>query len=175
MSAAPGPSSARLQVREPEGGQPLSIGDSTFIAGPEQWSDGAVLVLEQVVAPGLIGPPHVHEHESQACYVLSGRIGHWVGGEEVEVGPGGYVHRPAGTPHSLWNKNAEPASILEITYPAASFERYMRRLSDLIDSGGGDPDSVGELAAQFGIRFIPEPLEELCRRHGVNPAGGFWK
>lgn len=157
------------------GGVPLSQGESTFIVGLSSWTDGAVSVLDQIVPPGLIVPPHVHEHEAQASYVVAGTIGFWVDGEEVEASAGAYVHRPAGKPHTLWNASAEPARMLEITTPAASFEEYMRAVSDLMDAGEATPESVGALAAGYGVHFVPGPFEELCARHGVSPAGGFWK
>lgn len=175
MSAAMDPDPGKLQVAAAGAGLPLSVGESTFVAGLAAWSEGAVSVLDQIVSPGLIVPPHLHEHESQASYVVSGRIGFWVDGEEVEVGPGGYVHRPVGKPHSLWNKTDEPARMLEITYPGTGFERYMRAMSELMDSGAADPESVAALAAEYGVHFVAEPFAGLCERHGVSPAGGFWK
>jgi quercetin dioxygenase-like cupin family protein len=156
-------------------GSPLSVGDETSIAGLAGWTGGAFNVLDQVLPPGLIVAPHRHEKEAQAAFVLSGTVGFWVDGEEVELGPGGYIHRPANVPHSLWNGGSEPARMLEITSPGDSFEIYIQAMSDLLDSGGANPDSVAELAGGYGVHFVPGPLADLCERHGVSPAGGFWK
>ncbi len=164
-----------MQFGEAGGGLPRSVGAAAPIAGRAAWSGDAFNVLDQVVPPGLIVPPHLHEHESQASFVVSGRIGFWVDGEEIELGAGGYVHRPVGVPHSLWNKGPEPARMLEITTPGDSFETYMQAMSDLLDSGEADPGSAAALAAEYGVRFVPEPFADLCERHGVSPEGGFWK
>ncbi len=164
-----------LQYVEAEGGPPLSLGQATTIAGRAAWTDGALSIFDQVIPPGLIVAPHVHEKESQASFVISGRLGFWVGGEEVEVGAGGYVHRPVGVPHSLWNKGLEPARMLEITTPGGSFEIYMTAMSDLLDSGEATPETAAALAAEYGVHFVPEPFADLCERHGVSPEGGFWK
>jgi mannose-6-phosphate isomerase-like protein (cupin superfamily) len=164
-----------LHAVVPGAGIPLSMGSSTLLVGLAEWSGGAFNLLDQIVPAGLIVPPHVHEHEAQASFVVSGTLGFWIDGEELSVGTGGYVHRPAGKPHSLWNATAEDARMLEITTPAERFERYMRAMSELIDAGDADPDSVAALASRYGVRFVPEPLADLCERHGVSPAGGFWK
>ncbi len=164
-----------MQYVEAGGGLPLSLGEATTVAGRAAWSKGAFNVMDQIVPPGLIVPPHVHAEESQASFVVSGRIGFWVGGDEVELGPGGYIHRPAGVPHSLWNSHPEPARMLEITTPADSFETYMQAMSDLLDSGEANPETVATLAGEYGVSFVPEPFADLCERHGVSPEGGFWK
>lgn len=164
-----------MQYVEAGGGPPLSVGEATTIAGPAAWTTGAVSILDQIVSPGLIVPPHLHENESQASFVLSGRIGFWVDGEEIELGASGYVYRPVGVPHSLWNSGTEPARMLDITTPGGSFETYMRAMSDLLDSGEATPETVAALAAQYGVHFVPGPFADLCERHGVSPEGGFWK
>lgn len=153
----------------------LSVGATTVVIGEAGWTDGALNIMDQVVPPGLIVPPHYHEKEHQGSYVVRGRLGFWVDGEEFDIGAGGYIHRPAGKVHTLWNATDEPAQMLELTTPGRAFETYMRALSDLADSGEATPESVTELAAAHGVHFVPGPLEELCARHGVSPAGGFWK
>ncbi len=155
-------------------GLPLSVGSSTVIIGLAEWTDGAYNVLDQIVPAGLIVAPHVHDHEAQSAFVVTGRIGFWIDGDEFDLGAGDYILRPAGKPHSLWNSTDEPSRMLEITSPASSFERYMRALSKLADAGQAEPSRVVTLAASYGIRFV-DGLEALSARHGVSAAGGFWK
>jgi mannose-6-phosphate isomerase-like protein (cupin superfamily) len=155
-------------------GFPLSIGSSTAIIGLAEWTDGTYNVMDEIIPPGLIVAPHVHDNEAQSSFVVSGRLGFWVDGEEFELGASDYILRPAGKPHSLWNSTSEPARMLEITSPAASFERYMRALSELADSGNAELSQVVALAESYGVRFV-DGLEALSARHGVSAAGGFWK
>ena len=96
------------------------------ILGRAAWSAGAFCIFEQEVPPGLITPAHHHEVETQTAYVVSGTIGFWVDGDEQAVAAGGYVVRPPGTVHSLWNSSDEPARMLEITTPATNFQRFVR-------------------------------------------------
>ncbi|MFE7441037.1 cupin domain-containing protein [Streptomyces chartreusis] len=158
-----------------DSGTRLSVGATTVILGSAAWSGGALNVMDQIVPPGLIVPPHYHEKDHQGSYVVRGTLGFLVGDEEFELGAGSYIHRPAGKVHALWNATEEPAQMLEITAPGEGFETYMLALSSLTDSGSADPESVRVLAALHGVHLVPEPLAALCEKHGVSPAGGFWK
>jgi quercetin dioxygenase-like cupin family protein len=164
-----------MVVVDARAGLPLSLGHETFVVGGASLTGGAYSLLDQIVPPRLIVPPHVHDHETQVSLVMSGTLGFWVDGDLDEVGAGGYVLRPAGHPHALWNPTDQPARMLELTSPGASFEEYMVRASALMDAGDATPESVGALAEGYGIRFVEGPLAELCERYGVSPAGGFWK
>jgi quercetin dioxygenase-like cupin family protein len=169
------PRDAHMVVVQAGEGRPLSLGQDMVVLGGAALTGGAYSVLDQVVPPRLIVPPHVHDHETQVSLVVSGTLGFWVDGDTAEVGAGGYVLRPAGRPHALWNPTDEPARMIELTSPGAAFEEYMIAASALMDSGDATPESVGALAARYGIRFIDGPLAELSERYGVSPAGGFWK
>ncbi|MCQ0005682.1 cupin domain-containing protein [Actinomadura madurae] len=89
-------------------GTSLSVGAVTVVIGASDWTDGSLNVMDQIVPPGLIVAPHSHEKEHQATYVVRGTLGFWVDGEEFEIGAGGYIHRPAGKVHTLWNATGEP-------------------------------------------------------------------
>jgi mannose-6-phosphate isomerase-like protein (cupin superfamily) len=174
MTAVPDGAGDVQVVRSGQGSR-LSVGSSTFLLGRASWTDGACNVLDQDVPPGLLVPPHVHAVEAQASYVLEGTVGFWVDGDEFELGAGGYILRPAGKPHALWNASGRPARMLEITTPAGRFEEYMQRISDLMDSGSATPTTVTELASAYGIEFVPDPVQYLCSKYGVDAAGGFWR
>jgi mannose-6-phosphate isomerase-like protein (cupin superfamily) len=155
-------------------GEPHSIGQMTLLVGRAEWTSGAYNVLDQIVAPALMSAVHSHAREDQVAFVLEGTMICWVAGREVEVTAGGYVLRPAGMPHAMWNAGETPIRFLEITNPGTSFEEYVRRLGALIDSGEATADTVGVLARDFGITFFPAETAALSTRLGL-PVGGFWK
>ncbi len=155
-------------------GEPHSIGQMTLLVGRGEWTAGAYNVLDQIVAPRLMSAVHSHAQEDQVAFVLEGTMTCWVAGQEVEVAAGGYVLRPAGLPHAMWNAGEEPIRFLEITNPATGFEEYVRRLGALIDTGEANPETVGALARDFGITFFTAETEELSARLGL-AVGGFWK
>jgi quercetin dioxygenase-like cupin family protein len=136
-------------------GDRLLIGAvETRVVGPSSATGGAYCTLDQVIPAGLVSPAHRHEHEDQVAYVLEGRLGFWVeGSAETDVSAGALVARPRGLLHAVWNPSREPARILEITSPGESFERYMRRLSELTLRGEADESQVRALASAHGIVF----------------------
>lgn len=61
---------------------------------------GDKLMAVRVEGPaGASAPAHAHPHE-QMSLVVSGRVRFTIGGEIVEVGPGGLVHIPSGVEHT---------------------------------------------------------------------------
>jgi len=156
-------------------GEPIGVGRSTGLIGRAEWTAGGVCVLDQIVQPRHVSPVHSHAVESQAAYIVSGTLGFWVDGQEGQANTGGYVFRPVGKPHALWNPTDEPVHMLEITSPAERFQEYMLELSALMDAGAADPGTVKRLAGSYGVTFFDEITDELCRRYGLDPHGSFWK
>ena len=60
---------------------------------------------------------HLHRADDEAWYVLEGRLGFRVGGEEREVEAGGSLLVPRGTPHSYWNPGPGRARYLLVMPP----------------------------------------------------------
>jgi len=52
------------------------------------------------IAPGVERRPHRHPHSAEVVHVVAGRGRVWQDGEQVDVGPGDWVHVPAGTAHA---------------------------------------------------------------------------
>ena len=64
-----------------------------------------------------IAPLHVHHDDDEAWYVLQGRLGFRLGGEEFEVGPGSGVLARRGTPHTYRNAGDVEAEYLLVMPP----------------------------------------------------------
>lgn len=76
----------------------------------EQEIDGpSISVVEWVASPPhdgereYVAPLHRHLEDDEAWYVLEGRMGFYLDGEEIEVGPGGAALARAGVAHTYWN------------------------------------------------------------------------
>ena len=100
------------------------------LSGRSAGSDGSSFVVVEWTDPGgdtsrerPIAPLHVHHADDECWYVLDGRLGFLVDGEEVEAGPGDAVFVPAGTPHAYWNAQAGPTRYLLV---------IPRRIADLL-------------------------------------------
>jgi mannose-6-phosphate isomerase-like protein (cupin superfamily) len=162
-------------VVTPHTAEALHVGARTILLGPESLSRGSFNVLDQHVPSGLLAAAHRHTYEDQSVLVLSGTLTVWVDGAEQDIHGGEYALRPAGLPHAMWNTGPDPVHMVEITSPAAGFESYMRRISEMNANGGADQSAITALAAGAGITFLPEITAELQARTGTSPAGGFWK
>lgn len=91
------------------GGQ-LGEDGSDFVV--VEWTDSGELEWEW------IAPLHVHHADDEAWYVLEGMLRFQIGEESHEVGPGGAVLAPKGTPHAFGNaRRGEPARYLLVTTP----------------------------------------------------------
>lgn len=62
---------------------------------------GRSTTFEELCPPGVVAPPHVHEDEEEAFYVLEGNLVFLLGDEEIEAPPGTYVHIAPGTLHGF--------------------------------------------------------------------------
>ncbi|HSI93229.1 MAG TPA: cupin domain-containing protein, partial [Jiangellaceae bacterium] len=101
--------------------------------------------------------------------VLDGEIGFRSGEREVVLGPGGYITKPRGEVHAMWNAGQVPARMIEIISPAG-FEHFFRELSDMVAAGPLELDEVGELAESYGLQSAaPDWLPDLISRYGLTP------
>ncbi len=125
-------------------------------------------IVEHPMEPGVLAaPPHTHANEDEFSFVVEGTVGVLMGEEVYEAGPGSYVLKPRGVPHTFWNAGPEPARIVEIISPAG-FERYFEELAEVL-SAGGPPDvaRIEEIAGRYGLTFHWERMAELSERYGV--------
>src|SRR5687768_436596 len=75
------------------------LGNRFVLRGAD--TSGRFALVEHRIPPrGLAAPMHVHEHEDEYSYVLTGRMGAQIGDEVVEAGPGDLVLKPRGVPHA---------------------------------------------------------------------------
>jgi mannose-6-phosphate isomerase-like protein (cupin superfamily) len=91
------------------GGQ-LGGPDSDFVV--VEWSDSGDSEWQW------IAPLHVHHADDEAWYALEGGLRFQIGEEILEVGPGGAVLAPKGTPHAYGNaQRGESARYLLVMTP----------------------------------------------------------
>jgi quercetin dioxygenase-like cupin family protein len=166
--------SAHLAVVEPNGPDtPLILGltASTRLTSAET---GSISIVEHVFSPGALVPPHRHTLEDEISYVVMGDIGFRSDGKEVTLAAGGYIVKPRGELHSMWNAGSTPARMIEIISPAG-FERYFVELAEAVAAAGRipDPSTMAAIAGRFGLSFDLAEVPDLVARYGlVAPGGG---
>src|SRR5690349_875747 len=93
---------------------------------------GLVSIVEHPFPVGAITAAHRHTREDEHSYVLAGEIGFRSDDKEVVLGPGGYITKPRGQMHAMWNAGTEPGRIIEVITPGDGFENYFRELGELL-------------------------------------------
>ena len=94
----------RLLVVRPEDGTRVDLaGLGVDFKVSSEGTDGNLSIVEHPMEPGRLVPPHIHHREDELSYVLEGTFGVRVGNDVATVGPGCYVYKPRGVPHTFWN------------------------------------------------------------------------
>jgi quercetin dioxygenase-like cupin family protein len=144
---------------------------------------GEVAIVEHPFPVGTITAAHRHTREDEHSIVLEGQIGFRSDAEEVVLGPGGYITKPRGQMHAMWNAGSVPGRIIEVITPGG-FETYFRELGELLTSRAHRPGAnagpasgplhespeFAELAAKYGLTYgTPDWLDDVVARYGLTP------
>ena len=116
--------------------------------------DGGDLSLMERTLPvgGRRPPPHRHMNCSEAYFVLDGLVSVTVEGDELIVGPEGFVLVPRGTTHTFGNASETEARLLVIHAPA--MDAYFAGLHELWNrEEPPSPDEERALMARFGMEL----------------------
>ena len=167
----PGVEAPPLTVIQPGEGREGSLGSIgvVFKLFGEQ-TNGLVSVVEHPFPVGALVPPHLHTLEDEYSIVTKGAIGFRSGDREVVLEAGGYITKPRGELHTMWNAGSTPARMIEIISPAG-FEHFFWAMGDAIGAGGPpDPAVVSALAAEHGLEMVDVPwLDDVVARYGLTP------
>jgi quercetin dioxygenase-like cupin family protein len=154
-------------VRPGEGrvGELGSIGVAFKLWGSD--TGGALAVVEHPFPVGALVWPHRHTREDEYSIVTAGEIGFRSGDREVVLGAGGYLTKPRGELHAMWNAGDVPARMIEIISPAG-FEDFFRKVVELTAAGNPAPEDGLALAAAYGLEFEnPDWLPDVVARFGL--------
>jgi quercetin dioxygenase-like cupin family protein len=139
------------------------------ISGTE--TGGAFAIVEHPLAVGaLAAPVHTHTREDEYSLVLEGQVGVRLGEEEMVAGPGSYILKPRGVPHTFWNAGDVPARLVEIISPAG-FERFFGDMATVMSTwdpaAPQDFAALVALGAEYGLSFDLASTPDLLKRHGL--------
>jgi quercetin dioxygenase-like cupin family protein len=117
---------------------------------------GDFSLMERTLPPrGRRPPAHRHTNCSEAYFVLDGLVSVVVEGEELAVGPEGFVLVPRGTAHTFGNAGDQEARLLVIHAPA--MDAYFAALHDLWGrEEPPTPDEERALMARFGMEPVAD-------------------
>jgi mannose-6-phosphate isomerase-like protein (cupin superfamily) len=166
MAPADPPPLTVVRPGEGQRGQLGAIGVDFKLWGHD--TGGKLSVVEHPFPVGALVPPHLHTREDEYSIVTEGEIGFRSGDREVVLGPGGYITKPRGELHAMWNAGAVPARMIEIISPAG-FEHFFREVSELIAAGPVAAGEGADLAQRYGLEFgEPDWLPGVIARYGLS-------
>src|SRR5262245_10636895 len=159
-----------LKVVEPGAGEQVHIpGFGAAFKLYSQDTGGVVSILEHPFSVGMITAPHMHSREDEYSIVLEGQVGFRSDDSEVVLGPGGYIIKPRGQMHAMWNAGDRPGRMIEIIIPGG-FENYFRELADLLAADASEPGALAELAAKYGLTYgRPNWMDDIVARYCLTP------
>jgi quercetin dioxygenase-like cupin family protein len=165
-------SATALHTISRDDGEQVSLGglDIIFKLTSDQ-TGGALAICEITVEPGRLIPAHLHDTEDEFSYVIDGRIGVLIGGDEFTADAGCWVSKPRGIPHTFWNPGPSHARMIEIITPAG-FENFFREISGIFSAAGPpDVERLTTTAARYHHHFRPDLEQPLLAKHNLRVIG----
>lgn len=130
---------------------------------------GNVSVVEHPFDVGALVPPHVHHLEDEVSIVIEGEIGFRSEDKEAVLSEGGYIVKPRGEVHAMWNAGDVPARMIEIITPSG-FDKFFRELAALNAQGQPALPELVELASRYELPFAePDWIGDIIERYGLTP------
>ncbi|HEX6149025.1 cupin domain-containing protein [Nocardioides sp.] len=162
-----------LTIVQPGEGKEIFLGTIgvVFKLFGEQ-TNGLVSIVEHPFPVGACVPAHLHTREDEYSIVTEGEIGFRSGDREVVLGPGGYITKPRGETHAMWNAGKAPARIIEVISPAG-FEHFFWGVGEAAAEGPPDPEHIAALAREHGLEMGNAPwLNDVIARYDLTPPPG---
>jgi quercetin dioxygenase-like cupin family protein len=114
---------------------------------------GVYALSESVLPPGVGAPLHVHRHEDESFYVISGTIEAICGEQTIVLTDGSSIFLPRDIPHRIKNIGATPAKVLMILSPP-QLESFFDQMIAAAAEGALDPQRMAELARPYGVEIL---------------------
>lgn len=157
-----------VRIVGPADGETLREPDGThdrFLI-PGRASGGGFSLVEHLLAPRrLAAPLHRHSREDEYTFVLEGRVGAVLDGEEAVVHPGELLYKPREQWHTFWNDGDEPARMLEIISPGG-FEQAFRDIAAI--DGEPAPEAIAAIGERYGVAVDFEATMPIVEKHGLS-------
>jgi quercetin dioxygenase-like cupin family protein len=122
---------------------------------------GGLTVVELIMGPGRMTPPHVHHREEETFLITRGQLTFQIGEDEIEAGPGDLVVGPRDIPHRF-TAGPDGATVLFLLTPAGleglvreqSVPATRRELPGPDDVPPPDLDRMREIALRYGCELL---------------------
>lgn len=139
---------------------PATAGQTQTILGMQHVNKflpdtGLGLVTEVTAAPGLGAPPHRHDADSEAFYILEGALTVDLDGQTRRLHPGDMCFLPAGGEHAFRNEGPGDVRFLAVITPGTDALAFFTEIDAAGRSGNLTPDAVMAIGGAHGLAFAP--------------------
>jgi mannose-6-phosphate isomerase-like protein (cupin superfamily) len=107
---------------------------------------GRLGLVETEIPVGHSKPLHVHRHEDEAVYVLSGAVDFVCGDQQFRAESGSFVLLPRGIPHTFLGVGRQPARDLVLFLPGG------------LEDAFASPTRFHEVLRQRDVEVVGRPL-----------------
>ena len=122
---------------------------------------GAFSLFEVTVGPGGGEGPHVQHREDECLYVVEGRFGFVVEGEEIGAGPGSLIYVPKGNLHAYRNAGGTTGRLLVSQTPGGAYEGFVGEVGEPVTEGSRlpaeeapNPERLVAAGAEYGVEMV---------------------
>jgi mannose-6-phosphate isomerase-like protein (cupin superfamily) len=114
---------------------------------------GAFSSYRVTVQPGDGVPPHIHEHEDESFFVLSGEFEVVCGDSVSRLTAGSQIFLPRHVAHGFRNAGAQVGQLLGVAAPGGH-ERFFEDTDALCARGPIDEKAALEVCARHGMELL---------------------
>ena len=150
-----------------EGGRAIGRQGHWIIKLSALESGGRVSVIDALIPPGLLVPPHAQDDYDDITRVIKGNLVMEIGGEIFNAFEGAIVFRPRRVMHAMWNPGPGMAHITSAVWPAG-IEAHLEELAKLTEAESFDPRRMVKISEALGVHYDLEHGAELAARYGVH-------
>src|SRR5690349_6106423 len=139
------------------------LGDLYTFKVTGEETNGAFTIVDQIIQPQGGPPPHVHQREDEAFYILEGRFAFLCGEKQTVFESGSFVYVPKGALHTFKNIDSKPGRLLVTITPSGLEEFFYAIGTPAADSTNPPPfdpgiiDKLMQLAENYHMEIrLPE-------------------
>ena len=142
----------------------LFMGLKMFVEVSSAETKGATAVVRVFVPAGAGAAPHVHSREDEVFTIVRGHYRFRHGDEEIDAPAGTTIFLPRGELHTFRNIGPEPGEHV-LTLIPGGLEKLFREISAADLQMPRDKARLAEMAAKYGVRFLPPEALPLSASH----------